>query len=52
MSKLVTMCLLVVIVFGICLFVFRPGAGGIQEQLRGGHATMTEKIRSFDYISN
>ncbi|WP_201305397.1 hypothetical protein [Paenibacillus puerhi] len=52
MSKLVTMCLLVVLVFGICLFIFKPGEGGVQEQLRDGHATMTRKIRSFDYVSN
>ncbi|MEK8132235.1 hypothetical protein WMW72_30485 [Paenibacillus filicis] len=52
MSKLVTLCLLVVLVFGIAVFIFRPGPGGIQAQLRDGHSTMTQKIRSFDYVSN
>jgi hypothetical protein len=52
MSKLVTLCLLVVLIFGISLFVFRPGPWGVQAQLRDGHTVMTQKIRSFDYVSN
>ncbi|WP_281889649.1 hypothetical protein [Paenibacillus sp. YYML68] len=52
MSKLVTMCLLVVLVFGAAAYVFRPGSGGMQSDIRSGHDTMTRTIRSFDYITD
>ncbi|MED4604160.1 hypothetical protein P9314_26385 [Paenibacillus validus] len=52
MSKIVILCLMVVFIFGICTYVFRPGAGGLQDEVRNGHDTMTMKIRSFDYVTN
>lgn len=52
MSKIVTLCLIVVLIFGVCTYVFRPGEGGLRDEVRSGHATLTERIRSFDYVTN
>lgn len=53
MSKLIISCLSVVLIFGICIYIFRPAGGqGIREQIRDGHMRITEKVRSFDYVTN
>ncbi|CAG7628469.1 hypothetical protein PAESOLCIP111_03022 [Paenibacillus solanacearum] len=53
MSKLITLCLTVVLIFGVCTYIFNPmGGQGLKQQVRDGHTTLTGTVRSFDYVTN
>ncbi|GAB7053952.1 MULTISPECIES: hypothetical protein [Paenibacillus] len=53
MSKLIITCLSVVLIFGICVYIFRPAGGqGMGEQIKDGHRRITENVRGFDYITD
>lgn len=50
MSKLLVSITLVVLVFGIALYIFQGGAG-VTEAVEEGHASVVNAVRGFDYIS-
>ncbi|MFB6365034.1 hypothetical protein ACFCP7_13320 [Paenibacillus elgii] len=53
MSKLITLCLAVVLIFGISIYIFQSAGGaGLKQQVRNGHASVTNQVRSFDYVTN
>ncbi|AEI39605.1 hypothetical protein [Paenibacillus mucilaginosus] len=53
MGKLITLCLTVVLIFGICTYIFRPqGGSGLTEEVRDGHETVTGTLRGFDYVTD
>jgi hypothetical protein len=51
MSKLITFLLLVVLVFGIAVYIFN-GSNGISKTVKDGHTTITTKVRGFDYVTD
>jgi F0F1-type ATP synthase assembly protein I len=51
MSKLLVSLALVVLVFGVALFIFQ-GDAGVTEAVKGGHASVMSTVRSFDYVSD
>ncbi|HZG86141.1 hypothetical protein [Paenibacillus sp.] len=51
MSKLLVSLSLLVLVFGIALYIFQGGAG-VNDAVREGHASVLDAARGFDYVSN
>jgi hypothetical protein len=50
MSKLLVSLALVVLVFGMALYIFQ-GDAGVTEALEEGHTSVMNTVRSFDYVS-
>ncbi|WP_309122372.1 hypothetical protein [Paenibacillus sp.] len=51
MSKLTVTLSLLVLIFGLAVYVFQGGAG-VNDAVREGHDSILESVRSFDYVSN
>ncbi|HZG74797.1 MAG TPA: hypothetical protein VEZ72_02955 [Paenibacillus sp.] len=51
MSKLLVSLALLVLVFGLALYVFQGGAG-VTDAVRDGHDSILETVRGFDYVSD
>jgi len=51
MSKLLVSLALVVLVFGIALYMFQGGAG-VTDAVVDGHTSIVGQVRGFDYISD
>jgi len=51
MSKLLVSLTMLVLVFGMALYIFRGGAG-VTDAVRDGHASVSDAVRAFDYVSN
>ena len=49
MSKLLVSLALVVLVFGMALYIFQGGAG-LADAVQDGHESVVTKLRSFDYV--
>jgi hypothetical protein len=51
MSKLLVSLSLLVIMFGIALYVFQGGAG-VTDAVIDGHDNILNQVRGFDYVSD
>jgi hypothetical protein len=51
MSKLAVTILLCVLVVGMGSYIF-VGSNSVKQKVLGGHNTMKDKVRSWDYASN
>ncbi|HZG58274.1 hypothetical protein [Paenibacillus sp.] len=51
MAKLLVSLAMLVLVFGLALYVFQGGAG-VTDAVRNGHDSVLQSVRSFDYVSD
>ena len=51
MSKLLVSLALLVLVFGMAVYMFQ-GEAGVTDAVRDGHASVLDAVRGFDYVSN
>ncbi|WP_199624403.1 hypothetical protein [Paenibacillus alkalitolerans] len=51
MTKLLVSLGLLVLLFGIAVFIFQGGAG-LNDAVRDGHQSVTNTVRGFDYVTN
>jgi hypothetical protein len=51
MSKLAVSILLCVLVVGVGSYIF-IGSNSVKQKVIGGHTTMKDKVRSWDYVSD
>ena len=51
MSKLIVALSLLVLIFGMAVYLFQGGAG-MNEVVRDGHRSLLDSVRSFDYVSD
>ncbi|MCI3922646.1 hypothetical protein MO973_20650 [Paenibacillus sp. TRM 82003] len=50
MGKLLVSLALLVLVFGIAMYVFQGGAG-VTDAIEEGHASVMNTVRGFDYVA-
>lgn len=51
MSKLLVSLALLVLVFGIAVYIFQGGAG-LTDAVLEGQTSVTDTLRGFDYVSD
>jgi hypothetical protein len=51
MSKLLVSLALLVLLFGVAVYIF-GGSAGLNDAVRDGHASVTNAVRGFDYVTN
>jgi Flp pilus assembly pilin Flp len=51
MSKLLVSLALLVLLFGVAVYIFGSGSG-VKDAVRDGHTSVTNAVRSFDYVTD
>ena len=51
MGKLMVTILLSVFIIGIAVYIF-IGSNGVKSKVQDGHTSITQKVRTFDYVTN